>query len=134
MEIDLTVSEPVEKSALFCVLVACQFRSGSSLDRHPGWHKKSKIHGVSPNRVTLKALANVSPGFALGSKMPREIVRNLKGLRGRAVFKGPTQPRLLSGLRLRDMSFPRVAKAQPWAEIGERFQPYLFSDKSLKSG
>jgi hypothetical protein len=30
------VSEPVEKSVLFCVLVACQFRSGFSLDRHLG--------------------------------------------------------------------------------------------------
>jgi hypothetical protein len=27
------------------------------------------------------------------------------------------------------MSFPRVAKAQPWAEIGERFQRYS-PDKS----
>ncbi|MEA2204912.1 MAG: hypothetical protein QOE77_1688 [Blastocatellia bacterium] len=29
------VSEPVEKFVLFCVLVACRFRSDFSLDRHP---------------------------------------------------------------------------------------------------
>jgi hypothetical protein len=34
-----------------------------------------------------------------------------------------------SELRLREMSLPRVAKAQPWAGIGERFQRYSFSDK-----
>jgi hypothetical protein len=27
------------------------------------------------------------------------------------------------------MRFPRVAKAQPWAGIGERFQRYSFFDK-----
>src|SRR5882672_4792475 len=29
-----------------------------------------------------------------------------------------------------EMRFPRVAKAQPWAGIGERFQRYAFSDLS----
>ena len=28
------------------------------------------------------------------------------------------------------MRFTRVAKAQPWAGIGERFQRYSFADKS----
>jgi hypothetical protein len=39
--------------------------------------------GASKNRVTLKALANFSPGFALKpwvQKMPEEIVRNPEGV------------------------------------------------------
>jgi len=39
--------------------------------------------GAFPNRVTLKALANVSPGFALKpwvQKCPGEIVRNPEGV------------------------------------------------------
>ena len=55
---------------------------------------------ASKDRVTLKALASFSPGFAL---------------------KPWVQKRL-----------PRVAKAQPWAGIGERFQRYLFSNQSCQ--
>ena len=32
------------------------------------------------------------------------------------------------------MRFPRVAKAQPWARVGERFQRYSFPIKLFKSG
>jgi hypothetical protein len=79
------------------------------------------------NRVTLKALANVSPGFALKPWVQKreEIVCNpergcsaLRYQRQRNSFKvAPSR----NGIR-----FPRVAKAQPWAGIGERFQRYSF--------
>ena len=32
------------------------------------------------------------------------------------------------------MRFPRVAKAQPWAGVGERFQRYSFPINLLESG
>ena len=53
--------------------------------------------------------------------MPEEIVRNPEGV-GQRLTAGATP----SELRLREngMRFPRVAKAQPWAGIGERFQRY----------
>jgi hypothetical protein len=45
--------------------------------------KSRKFIRACKNRITLKALANVSPGFVfetLGSKMPRETVRNPEGV------------------------------------------------------
>jgi hypothetical protein len=56
---------------------------------------------VPKNRVTLKALANVSPGFALKpwvQKSEKKLFATLKGLRGRQT----------SG---NGMRFPRVAKS-----------------------
>jgi hypothetical protein len=55
----------------------------------------------------------------------------LKGLRGFVVDERRRNPDK-SGLRLREnvMPFPKVAKAQPWAGISERFQRYSFSDES----
>ena len=50
--------------------------------------------GVSKNRVTLKALANVSPGFALKpwvQKCPEEIVRNPEGVARFCGEQTPTQ-------------------------------------------
>jgi hypothetical protein len=79
-------------------------------------------------RLTLKALANVSPGFALKpwvQTKPGRLFATLKGLRGFAVNK-----RLRNSFRVgpsrNGIRFPRVAKAQPWAGIGERFQRYSF--------
>ena len=62
--------------------------------------------------------------------MPRGIFATLNGLRGFAVNK--RQGATPSELRLQEMGsfFPRVAKAQPWAGIGERFQRYSFSDEA----
>ena len=52
----------------------------------------------------------------LGKKCEKKLFATLKGLRGFAVNR-----------RWRNSySFPRVAKAQPWAGIGERFQRYSF--------
>jgi hypothetical protein len=55
-----------------------------------GFCTKSQKFGCAQNRVTLKALANVSPGFALKpwvQKCPRRLFATLKGLRGFAVNK-----------------------------------------------
>jgi len=82
--------------------------------------------GPSENRVTLKALANVSPGFALKpwvQKCPRRLFATLKGLRGFAVNKRRRNSFRVA-LSRNEVRFPRVAKAQPWAGIGERFQRY----------
>jgi len=57
-------------------------------------HKKSKINGCK-NRFTLKALANVSPGFALKpwvQKCPGRSFATLKGLRGFAVTNAGAIP------------------------------------------
>jgi hypothetical protein len=92
--------------------------------------------GASKNRVTLKALANVSPGFALKpwvQKFTRRLFANLKGLRGFAVNKRRRNSFRVAPSR-NEMRFPRVAKAQPWAGIGERFQRYSFPIGFLKSG
>jgi hypothetical protein len=95
-------------------------------------HKKSKILGASKNGLTLKALANVSPGFALKpwvQKCLRRFFATLKGLRGFVVNKRRRNSFRVAPSR-NEMRFPRVGKAQPWAGIGERFQRYSFSDKS----
>jgi len=54
----------------------------------------------------------------LGSKSFHEIFTTLKELQSR------TMNATLSGLRPQkiECAVPRVAKAQPWAEISERFQ------------
>jgi len=56
---------------------------------------KLKVSSVKSRPVsTLKALANVSPGFALKpwvQKYPKKLFATLKGLRGFAVKKHPTQ-------------------------------------------
>ncbi len=58
----------------------------------------------SPSRVTLKALANVSPGFALKpwvQKRPSRLVATLKGLRlGEIKFVLPGLPKRNPGLTL----------------------------------
>src|SRR6266850_2499335 len=76
--------------------------------------------------ITLKAFANSSPGFALKPWVQKTRKRFLATLK---------ELRLLSGRESRRNSFrvassknecifPRVAKAQPWAGISERFQRY----------
>ena len=40
---------------------------------------------------------------------------------------------MLTGAFEKEIRFPRVAKAQPWAGIGERFQRYSFFDKSSQN-
>jgi hypothetical protein len=96
--------------------------------------KSRKFMGASNNGVTLKAFANVSPGFALKpwvQKWPRRLFATLKGLRGFVVNKRRRNSFRVAPSR-NEMRFPRVAKAQPWAGIGERFQRYSFSDKSYQ--
>ena len=90
--------------------------------------KGRSFKGACKNRVTLKALANVSPGFALKpwvQKCPGRLFATLKGLRGFAVNKRRRNSFRVAPSR-NGMRFPRVAKAQPWAGIGERFQRYSF--------
>jgi len=48
-------------------------------------HEKLEIHGCFKNRVTLKAFANVSPGFALKpwvENYEKKLFATLNGLRG----------------------------------------------------
>jgi hypothetical protein len=101
-------------------------------------HKKSKIQGASKKPVTLKALANVSPGFAPKpwvQKCPRRLFATLRGLRGFAVNKRRRNPDFCRGCAFEnEMRVPRVAKAQPRAGIGERFQRYLFPKVFSKVG
>jgi hypothetical protein len=66
-------------------------------------------------------------------KMAEEIVRNPEGLRGFAVNKRRRNSFRVAPSR-NELSVPRVAEAQPWAGIGQRFQRYLFSESLLKSG
>jgi hypothetical protein len=98
--------------------------------------KSRKFMGACKNRVTLKALANISPGFALKpwvQKYPGRLFATLTGLRGSAVNKRRRNSFRVAPSR-NGMRFPRVAKAQPWAGIGERFQRYSFPIGILKSG
>jgi hypothetical protein len=87
-----------------------------------------KFHEVQSYGVvmalTLKALANFSPGFALKPwvhDLPRKFFATLKELRQALDLRGDAT---LSGLRLTNtvLLLPRVARAQPWADISERFQ------------
>jgi len=93
--------------------------------------------GASKNGVTLKALANVSPRFALKpwvQKCLRRLFATLKGLRGFLCVTNAGRNSFRVAPSKNEMRFPRVTKAQPWAGIGERFQRYSFSDKSSQSG
>jgi hypothetical protein len=67
--------------------------------------------------------------------MPAEIVRNREGVArlSRLTSRRRNSFRVAAFAR-NGMSFPRVAKAQPWAGIGERFQRYSFPTNLLKSG
>jgi hypothetical protein len=88
--------------------------------------KRLWCSGLKPGYQTLKAFANSSPGFALKPWVKRGhiyFVATLKELRRHC--DSADGDATLSGLRLQkhsDAFFPRVAKAQPWAEISERFQ------------
>jgi len=55
--------------------------------------------------------------------MPGQIVRNPEGVARLAVNKRRRNSYRVAPSR-NGMRFPRVAKAQPWAGIGERFQRY----------
>ena len=85
--------------------------------------QRREFRGGCKNRITLKALANFSPGFALKPWVEnalREIVRNPEG-----VARSINAAQLLQSCAFEKSDpFPRVAKAQPWAGIGERFQRY----------
>ena len=96
-------------------------------------HKESRIHAVHPHRLTLKALANVSPGPGSPGGQPA---------RGGSValWQPWVQKRLQkdscesadgdatpSGLRLCEMmALSPGLPEQPWAEVCERFQRYPF--------
>ena len=90
--------------------------------------KSRKFVGECGNLVTLKALANVSPGFALKpwvQKCPRRLFATLKGLRGFAVNKRRATP---SELRLREMRclFPGLPKRNPGLELANAFSVIHF--------
>jgi hypothetical protein len=74
--------------------------------------------------ITLKALANSSPGFALKpwvQKCPRRLFATLKGLRGSAVNKRRRNSFRVEPSR-NGMRFPRVAKsANPGLELANAF-------------
>ena len=72
--------------------------------------------------LTLKALANSSPGFALKPRVKIHVsfVATLKELRRVFVYLDATLSGFVSSV-MRHV-FRRVAKAQPWAGISERFQ------------
>jgi hypothetical protein len=94
---------------------------------------------VRQNRVTLKALANVSPGFALKpwvQKCPRKLLVTLKAVARLRGQQTPTQ--LLQsckesleafanpGFQSKRFHPTRAARVgtPAWAGIGERFQRY----------
>jgi len=90
---------------------------------------------ASKDRVTLKALASFSPGFALKpwvQKCPRRLPATLEGLRGFWVNERLRTSFFRVAPSRNELHLPRVAKAQPWAGIGERFQRYLFSNQSCQ--
>jgi hypothetical protein len=65
--------------------------------------------------------------------MLQEIASNPEGVARLAVNKRRRNSfRVASSIN--EMPFPRVANAQPWAGIGERFQRYSFSDKQSLPG
>ena len=73
--------------------------------------------------LTLKALANVSPGFALKpwvQNRPRRLFATLKGLRGVCL---PNANATLSELRLQEMRclFPGLPKRNPGLELANAF-------------
>ena len=75
-------------------------------------------------RVTLKAFANFSPGFALKpwvQKCGRKLFATLKELRRFAVGERRRNPfRVASSTYW--IGVTQGCEAQPWAEISERFQ------------
>ena len=79
--------------------------------------------------ITLKALANSSPGFALKRwvlKWRKRFFATLKELRRRLrIGERRCNPDFVGVLLQHNcVCDPRVAKAQPWAGIGERCQRY----------
>ena len=78
-------------------------------------------------RFTLKAFANLSPGFALKPwvKKAHLFRRNSEGVATGLRFGGRRRNPDFVGVassKTFGCVFPRVAKAQPRAEISERFQ------------
>jgi hypothetical protein len=83
--------------------------------------------GAYKNGVTLKALANASPGFALKpwvQKCPR-IVRNPEGVAVLRLTKADTTP---SELRLRELRclFPGLPERNPGLELANAFSVIHF--------
>ena len=84
--------------------------------------------------LTLKALANLSPGSALKPWVKKGhiyFVATLKELRRDC--DSADGDATLSGLRLQkdsDAFFPGLHKAQPWAEISQRFQRYCCAPRA----
>jgi hypothetical protein len=75
-------------------------------------------------RRTLKALANFSPGLLQPwvIDIKNKSFATLKGLRRLFRFQTATQPFQGCVFHLIGSVIPRVAKAQPWAKVSERFQ------------
>src|SRR5258705_9113346 len=90
--------------------------------------------GACQNRVTLKALANSSPGFALKpwvQKCPGSLLATLKELRGFAVNKRPAQLLQSCAFKKWDPFFPGLPKRNPGLELANAFSVihfrYVFS-------
>jgi len=92
-------------------------------------------------RITLKAFANSNPGLRFSNPGITNALRDLRNSEG--VANGPRYewlPQPFSGLRLNKnyTGVPRAAKAQPWADISQRFQRYFdfggMSDFLFKAG
>ena len=92
--------------------------------------------GARKNRVTLKALANVSPGFALKPWVQKREKRLFATLKGVARFCRNKRRATPSELRLREMScvVPGLPKRNPGLELAKRFQRYSPSVSLLKNG
>jgi hypothetical protein len=89
--------------------------------------KSRKFIGAFKNRVTLKALANVSPGFALKpwvQKCSGRLFATLKGLRGFAVLQGCQSTTLGWNWRTLSALFMPDKSSQEWALI-RLFMPSL---------
>jgi hypothetical protein len=105
-----------------------QSTSKQSTADSSGLHKKSQIHGYVENRGTLKALANVSPGFALkpwGSKMPERLFATLKGLRSFAFNKHRGNSFRVAPSK-NEMRFPGLPKHNPGLEFANAFSVIHF--------
>jgi hypothetical protein len=98
--------------------------------------KSRKFMDESKNGVTLKALANVSPGFALKpwvQKCPSSLFATLKGLRGFAVNKRRRNSFRVAPSRNQSV-FPGLPERNPGLELANAFSVIQFLTSLSKLG